>query len=354
MNIPGASAFAALSRRIRTLIIGGVAFLVLLALALTMPVPYVVLTPGPTYNTLGADSQGNTIIVINGTKQNKTTGNLNMTTVDVTLQKQTVFDVFSAWLASDQVVVPRSSIYPPGESQHQVDTQNTQDFSESQDNAVAASSCELGYPHEFGVSSVLSSGPSYNKLKPADIFETLNGAKITTSKSLLTALSKISAGSTVQLGILREGKATTVSIKLAAPLKGRAGGSLGIEPGSVCQLPFAVDLGLGNQIGGPSAGMMFSLGIMDKVGKIDLTHGQFIAGTGTIDPSGNVGAIGGIQLKMIAARRAGATVFLAPAGNCSDVSGAIPKGLDVIKVDTLHHAVQDLQNLHAGKAVPHC
>jgi PDZ domain-containing protein len=99
---------------------------------------------------------------------------------------------------------------------------------------------------------------------------------------------------------------------------------------------------------------MFALGIMDKVGSTDLTGGKFIAGTGTIDPTGTVGAIGGIQLKMLAARRAGATVFLAPAGNCSDVLGAIPHGLDVVKVSSLHDAVQDLLALQAGKPVPHC
>jgi PDZ domain-containing protein len=252
------------------------------------------------------------------------------------------------------VVVPRSSIYPPGQTQQQVNQQNTDDFTESQDNAVAASSCELGYPHEFGVSTVLSTGASYNKLKPADLFRTLDGAKITTSTALTTDLSKYSPGTTVNLGILREGKPATVAIKLGPKIAGRTGGSLGISTGSVCQLPFAVDLGLGNEIGGPSAGLMFSLGIMDKVGKINLTHGQFIAGTGTIDTSGDVGAIGGIQLKMIAARRAGATVFLAPAGNCSDVSGAIPKGLDVIKVDSLNDAVNELQALHSGKPVSHC
>jgi PDZ domain-containing protein len=81
---------------------------------------------------------------------------------------------------------------------------------------------------------------------------------------------------------------------------------------------------------------------------------MFIAGTGTIDPTGKVGPIGGIALKMIAARRKGATVFLAPAGNCSDVKGATPKGLDVVKVSALHDAVQDLLALQAGKAVPHC
>ena len=92
----------------------------------------------------------------------------------------------------------------------------------------------------------------------------------------------------------------------------------------------------------------------DKVGKVDLTKGRFIAGTGTIDTNGQVGPIGGIQLKMIAARNAGATIFLAPASNCSDVQGAIPSGLDVIKVSTLQQAVQDLEKSAAGKPVPHC
>jgi PDZ domain-containing protein len=104
---------------------------------------------------------------------------------------------------------------------------------------------------------------------------------------------------------------------------------------------------------------MFALGIIEKVGPfegppIDLTGGQFIAGTGEIDDKGNVGAIGGIQLKMIAARDAGASVFLAPAGNCSDVDGAIPDGLQVVKVSTLHGAVQDLQRIQDGKPVPSC
>jgi PDZ domain-containing protein len=99
---------------------------------------------------------------------------------------------------------------------------------------------------------------------------------------------------------------------------------------------------------------MFALGIMDKVGPTDLTKGLHVAGTGTIDPTGAVGAIGGIQLKMIAAQRAGATVFLAPASNCTDVRGNIPNKLNVVKVDTLHSAVSDLLALQQGKDVPHC
>ena len=68
----------------------------------------------------------------------------------------------------------------------------------------------------------------------------------------------------------------------------------------------------------------------------------------------NVGPIGGIALKMIAARNAGATVFLAPAGNCGDVRGNVPSGLQVVKVNTLHGAVQALEDTAQGKSVPSC
>ena len=107
-------------------------------------------------------------------------------------------------------------------------------------------------------------------------------------------------------------------------------------------------------IGGPSAGMMFALGIIDKLTKYDLTAGRFIAGTGEIEASGKVDPIGGIQQKMTGARQAGATIFLAPASNCSDVRGAIPAGLQVVKVATLNQAVTDLEALDAGRSVPSC
>lgn len=357
MTIPGVRAFTSLSRRIRTLIVSGTAFAGLLILGFTLPVPYVVLSPGPTCNTIGsgADCQTDTIIVINGTKANDVSGHLNLTTVDVTVQSQTVFDVLSAWLSSDEVVVPKSSVNPPGESQDQVNQQNANDFTESQDNAIAASSCELGYPKKSGISGVESSGASFDKLRPADIVTSLDGTPASTGEQVAAALAKFAPGTTVQVGIIREGKAQTVAVTLGPAIKkGSNVGSLGVLFGTICQFPFSVKLGLGSQIGGPSAGLMFSLGIMDKVGKVDLAHGLFIAGTGTIDPDGTVGPIGGIALKMLGARRAGATVFLAPAGNCADVKGTTPKGLDVIKVSSLHDAVTSLEALQAGKPVPHC
>ena len=107
-------------------------------------------------------------------------------------------------------------------------------------------------------------------------------------------------------------------------------------------------------IGGPSAGMMFALGIIDKLTGLNLTGGRFIAGTGEITQSGQVEPIGGIQQKMVGARDAGATVFLTPASNCSDTTGAVPAGLRLVKVSTLSQAVTYLEDIKAGKPVPSC
>ena len=119
------------------------------------------------------------------------------------------------------------------------------------------------------------------------------------------------------------------------------------------RFPFPIKIKVGD-IGGPSAGMMFALGIVDKLTPGNLTGGRFVAGTGEISANGAVSAIGGIQQKMAGARAAGATVFLTPAANCADTVGAVPAGLRLIKVSTLRQAINDLAALKAGRAVPGC
>jgi Lon-like protease len=347
------SVFGALSRRVRTLILAAVLFIALFIVAMTLPVPYIVLSPGETCDTLGT-CQNEVVVTLIGRKPTPTNGSLYLTTVNYSVNKLTVFDALSAWLNSEEVVVPRSALFPPGQTTQQVNRQNTADFEESQDSATIAAECELGYPKVFGVVSVTKGGASDGKLQPGDEFVSVDGQPATTYAMLKSILRGQQPGTSVPVVVKREGAQTSIPITLAKPVSG-PGGSLGISvntPGT-CLAPFDVKLGLADQIGGPSAGLMFALGIMDKAGT-DVTHGRVIAGTGTIDPDGTVGPIGGIQLKMIGAKRAGATIFLAPAGNCSDVKGAIPSGLQVIKVDTLHHAVQDLQASHEGKPVPHC
>jgi PDZ domain-containing protein len=353
-RVPGGRTFASLSRRVRTLIVAGALFVVLFVLAVTMPVPYVILSPGPTYNTLGADQFGNTIIVIQGKKVSVTSGHLNLTTVSVSGGSVTAFRALSAWLTSDEVVLPRSAVYPPGTSQEQTDKQNTQDFLTSQDSATEAALCYLHYPRGFGVLKVSANGPSHGVLQPGDLLESVAGKPANSSAALVTALASEQPGNTVPVEVRRAGSPATLTITLGPPIKGKRGASLGVVVTTGCLAPFSVDLGLGNQIGGPSAGLMFALGIIDKIGTMDLTGGRFIAGTGTIDNDGKVGPIGGIQLKMIAARRKGATVFLAPAGNCADVRKATPDGLRVVKVTALQDAVQDLLKIQHSQPVPSC
>ncbi|MER5938066.1 S16 family serine protease [Streptomyces sp. NPDC001928] len=109
-------------------------------------------------------------------------------------------------------------------------------------------------------------------------------------------------------------------------------------------------------VGGPSAGLLFSLGIVDKLGGDgDLTGGRTIAGTGTIDPAGKVGAVGGVSLKTQAAKRDGATIFLVPKEECGDAKAELPKGLRLVPVTTLKGAVGALESLESGKGdVPSC
>ena len=117
--------------------------------------------------------------------------------------------------------------------------------------------------------------------------------------------------------------------------------------------PFNVKIRVGD-IGGPSAGLMFALGIVDKLTPGNLTGGRFVAGTGEISADGSVGAIGGIQQKMAGARQAGATLFLTPAANCADTAGAVPAGMRLVKVRNLAGAVSALHALEAGRSVPSC
>ena len=200
---------------------------------------------------------------------------------------------------------------------------------------------------------VISTHPGYpasTVLKAGDVIEAVNGKPVTGPASLSSAISAHPAGSELQLTVLREGQ--TLSLQVATK---DSGGKpiIGVEVQQQYKFPFTVTIDVGN-IGGPSAGMMFALGIIDMLTPDNLTGGKFIAGTGEITPAGQVEPIGGIQQKMAAARSAGATVFLTPSANCANTAGAVPAGLRLAKVSTLSQAVSDLEALKAGKSVPSC
>jgi PDZ domain-containing protein len=344
-----------MSRRSLTLIISALATVIAIAIAVLVPVPYVILQPGPTLNTLGKDSAGKPLITIVGHPTYPTTGNLNMVTVSYQGGPGTnlnVFQALRAWLDPSQAVVPESELFPPGQTAQQTQAQDTAQMASSQELATAAAFTALHIPYQTKV-AVLETVPGYpasKVLKPGDIIEAVNGKPVTSQQSLSTLITQHPAGTVLTLKILRAGKPQTVQVATK-----NSGGTpvIGIQVQEQYSFPFTVKISVGD-IGGPSAGMMFALGIIDKLTSDNLTGGKFIAGTGEITASGQVQPIGGIQQKMVGARDAGATVFLAPAANCSDVVGAVPAGLKIVKVSTLSQAMTDLEELKAGKPVPSC
>ena len=344
-----------MSRRSLTLAIVGLATVAAVLVAVLVPVPYVILTPGPTLNTLGKSSSGQPLISITGRQTYPTTGHLNMVTISyeggpgVDLN---VFEALRAWLDSSEAVVPSSELFPPGQTAQQTQAQDTEQMASSQELATAAALTQLHIPYQTNVEvlSTLAGYPASKVLKAGDVIESVDGKPVTGETSLSSMITAHPAGTTVQLQVLRKGQTLTIPV---ASKEANGSAVIGVQVQEQYKFPFTVNITVGD-IGGPSAGMMFALGIIDKLTTDNLTGGKFIAGTGEITAAGQVQPIGGIQQKMVGARAAGATVFLAPAGNCSDVAGAIPSGLKVVKVSTLAQAVSDLEAIKAGQPVPSC
>jgi len=222
----------------------------------------------------------------------------------------------------------------------------------SQETATAAALTELHIPFSTQVVVVQSEKgfPAYGVLKAGDVITEVNGQPVTSQAGLTKLISAHPAGSTLALTITRDGQSHQVQVGTR-----QSGGHpvMGVQIMEEYKFPFQVKISVGD-IGGPSAGMMFALGIIDKLTKMNLTAGRFIAGTGEIEANGRVDPIGGIQQKMIGARNAGATIFLTPAANCADAKGAVPAGLRLVKVSTLNQAVTYLEALKAGKSAPSC
>jgi Lon-like protease len=343
------------SRRLATLVIAGVCVIAGLVIATIATVPYVALSPGPTLNTLGSPS-GKPLIQISGRRTYPTTGHLNMVTISYIGGPGTNFDIFSAlgaWLTPGDAVVPESEIFSPGQSQRQVVQQDTEQMVGSQQDATAAALCYLNISYQTfdPIAATVKGDPAYGVLKAGDEITAVDGTPLGCHHEAVTMIQDRKPGAPVTLTIRRNG--VTKNVTLAT--KDDDGVQLiGVRLGQqTYQFPFSIKIDIPG-VGGPSAGMMFALGIIDKLTDNSLTGGRFIAGTGAIEPTGGVEPIGGIQQKMVGARDAGATIFLTPAANCSNTVGAVPMGLRIVKVSTLAGAVAALEAIKKGQPVPSC
>jgi len=245
-------------------------------------------------------------------------------------------------------------VFPPDKTPEQVDQENTQAFTDSENAAIVAALHELKMPDRIVITSIAGDkSPSKGKLKVRDVVRKVGGVEVNDLDKLTSVLTATQPGTTVKVDVERDHKPASVEITLTKATN-RSGGALGVTVEMRPVAPYDIDIKVGEDIGGPSAGLMFALGIMEKVGPTELTGGKFIAGTGTIDDAGNVGPIGGIPLKMIAARDKGAVVFLVPADNCEEAQGDHPDGLQLVKVSSLHQALGALATLRTGGSPEGC
>jgi PDZ domain-containing protein len=340
------------TRRIAVLAVGVVLLLVAGILGTALPVPYVAQVPGPTFNTLG-DIDGDPVITVRGRDRNEVDGNLTLTTVGVGRAGLSLVEAVRGWFDDEVSVVPEESVYPPDRTEEEIEQANRQAFLTSEESAEAAALGELGYPVKVVVRGIAGDdSPSDGLLEENDAIESVDGQPTPDSATLAAVLTAIPAGSSVQVAYTRLGQPGTATVTTGdAP--DREGSVLGVTVREQPSAPFDLDIDVAD-VGGPSAGLMLSLGILDLVGDTDLTEGAVVAGSGTIDPQGTVGPIGGIQLKMVAAQEIGAELFLVPADNCADALGSPATGLTLARVGTLDDALTALEDVREGRTPAGC
>lgn len=340
-------------------------FVLLVLVAFFIPTPYVLLSPGTPQNVL------NSAITITGAQVFPTTGKMAVTSVMVTNPDSymTGFDILYGWARAEQAVLPRVEIYPENESAEESIQQGAADMQASQVSATTAALTLLGYKGEIKliVNSVNESTDAFKKLKVGDQLLEIDGQELTSTTQLLDFLKGKKPGEVIALKVKRDlvvqkspvgfskdspvdssvgaaGELTeelTVNVKLTARDDNSA--FIGIIVETVQNFPISVKIKLA-ETGGPSGGLIFALGIIEKLQSESLTRGRNIAGTGTISDTGEVGPIGGITEKIIGAKKDGVEIFLAPIENCFDISTPdLFEGIKVVPVATLTEALAVLR-----------
>ena len=346
-------------RRLRRVLAAGT-FILVVAVAIaafTVPINVVIEAPGPTWNVLdNGSSSDQDVLKVKGTETYPTEGALRMTTVSVSGcpgYPVTTADLIAAWFSSDRRIVDRNEVCPQDQSAEQVEETGKAQMTASQDSAVIAALIETGMATAMRLTvTEVTEQQDSTEVQVDDVLETIapEGGETTTITSfsqLRELMSTIAEGTKVTLGVRRGEQQVSVALTTIAPQKGTSGSLLGLSLKISVDSPVEASFGL-SDVGGPSAGMMFALGVVDKITPGALTGNKDIAGTGTINMDGQVGPIGGIQQKIAGAHGAGSKFFLAPASNCDEVKGHEPEGMQVFAVSTLHEAVTATEAIASG------
>lgn len=312
------------------------------------PLPFATYAPGPTIDILGQPGGSETVHVVGRTTY-RDDGQLRMVTVSVSPvgEKLGLFPLLSEWFNRKDAVYPYDYVHPADVSAEQDRQEGAVSMVTSQDVAIADVLRRLDIPVKpaLGVYYVSPGSPADGKLKPRDIFRSVDGQKITTAQQLVDVVRATKVGEPLSITVERDGQEKTFSI---APQDDGGVPRIGVTPGRLFRYPFQVSVNIDPRIGGPSAGMMFALAIYDTLTPGSLTDGKVIAGTGTLDLDGKVGPIGGIQQKIAGAQRDGAQLFLVPKDNCAEALGAASPHPRLVRVDTLDTALAAIKTWTAN------
>jgi PDZ domain-containing protein len=332
--------------KVKLPLLSKILFIVIVLVAFFVPTPYVLMSPGTPQNILGD------AISITGAQTFPTTGKLSVTSVMVTNPDSyiTGFDILNGWITSDEAVLPRAEIYPENETAEQSNQQGAADMQESQVNATSAALSLLGYKSESKliINTVNPNSNAFKQLLTGDQIISIDQKVLTSATQITEYLGAKQVGDTVNLKVIRSTNGSTngsTPIDVPVKLSKRDDGSayIGVNIETKHNFPVDVKIKL-DETGGPSGGLIFALGIVEKLQSEDLIRGRNIAGTGTITDTGKVGPIGGITEKIIGAKKAGVKIFIAPIDNCSDITHPeLLKGIKVVPVATLSEALAVLR-----------
>ena len=337
--------------------IGSLVSALLFGVLVLVPAPYAVNTPGPTRDVLG-EVDGEPLVEVSGAETYPSSGELRLTTISGSGgpgYPAYLVDVLRGWASRHSLVRPVEQVYPQDVTREELDESNAGAMVSSQENATVAALTELGYevPATLVVAGTVEGTDAEGRLEEGDVLTALDGEALADYQTLVSRLADVEPGDTVRLTVTRHGESVEVPVVTSEREDGGAQIGVFIDPSF--DMPVDVDITI-EGIGGPSAGMMFALGIVDLLTPEDEADGEVVAGTGTIDVTGEVGTIGGIRQKLAGSARDGARWFLAPEGNCDEVVGYEPDGLRVVPVATLGDARDALVAIGAGEgdALPTC
>jgi Lon-like protease len=228
----------------------------------------------------------------------------------------------------------------------------------AQDDAVVAALRADGRPvtEMPAIFSVTLGGPAHKLLLPGDLVVSVDGIPTPDDEAVRERILSHRVGQRVRFVVIRDKVETEVAVTTVESNIQPDVPVVGITLATGYSYEPEISFDLGQQIGGPSAGLVFALAIYDKITDGPLLAGRHLAGTGTITPNGDVQAIGGIQEKIAAAQEAGATAFFVPANNCRDLEG-VRTAMTLIKVATLTEAIKAVQAVNSygdGAVLPRC